>query len=84
MDVELYDCVVTHYGYRQAEVVNRIAKFDFNTGDHIDQLRDVLAYEADSGHDNHEVFVATKPDGSKICFQFSDWKCYVGTDIRMN
>lgn len=47
MDVELYDCVVTHYGYRQAEVVNRIAKFDFNTGDHIDQLRDVLAYEAD-------------------------------------
>ena len=56
---------ITRYGYRKKKAINRILRIDYGTGD----------------RDNHETFVLEHENGSKIVLQFSDWKCYIGTDI---
>ncbi len=78
---------ITRYGYRKKKAINRILSIDYGilsidygTGDQMSELQDYLR-ESTGCRDNHETFVLEHENGSKIVLQFSDWKCYIGTDI---
>lgn len=71
---------ITRYGYRKKKAINRILRIDYGTGDQMSELQDYLR-EITGDRDNHETFVLEHENGSKIVLQFSDWKCYIGTDI---
>lgn len=72
---------VTRYGYRKMRVTNRFIDISYQHGDSVDKFKHALAEKTTGGPDNHEVYVLEKANGTKMCFQFSDWHCYIGTDI---
>jgi hypothetical protein len=71
---------ITRYGYRKKKVINRILRIDYGTGDQMSELQDYLR-EVTGCRDNHETFILEHENGGKIVLQFSDWVCYIGTDI---
>jgi len=83
MEIEIYECKITRYGYRKKLATRRIFKIRYKSGDAVDQLKQQLADEADDGGpDNHETYVLEKDDNNKIVVQFSDWTMYVGTEVQ--
>jgi len=71
---------ITRYGYREKRAINRILRIDYGTGDQMSELQDYLR-EKTGDRDNHETYVLEHKNGGKVVLQFSDWKCYIGTDI---
>lgn len=75
---------ITRYGYRKKAATNRTLRIDFGTGDSMSELQEFL-YNQTTGMKhagmNHETYVLEHENGGKIVLQFSDWVCYIGTDI---
>jgi hypothetical protein len=79
---DLSKATVKRFGYRQAFAVKRFAEFSFRSDDDIYEWRYLLALRCDAQPDNHETYEVTI-EGKSIYVTFSDWKAYLGFDIRI-
>jgi len=73
---------VKRFGYRSAKVTGFVVSLRYESGDEIDEWRDLLSSRAGDQKDNHETYLITNTDGTTLSVQFSDWHASIGTGVR--